>query len=147
MKKAICFALLWALLLAGCGGGRALDPAELGPALLEGAGFPEGMLTLETDMAASVFQLDMGGVAACYAAVSGSAGADELLVLTAADEAAAGAVYDRLAERISYREESFADYNPAEAAKLREAVLLQEGSTVVYCVCPEAETAREIIGN
>ncbi len=118
----------------------------MGPALLEGAGFPEGMLTLESDMAGSVFQMDMTTVTACYAAVSGSAGADELVVLTAGDEDGAEAVYDLLSDRIACRQESFSDYNPAEAAKLREAILLREGTAVVYCVCPDPEAALKIIG-
>ena len=114
MKRALICALLGLLLLTGCAG-KAVDPAVLGPALLEGAGFPEGMLTLESDMAGSVFQMDMTTVTACYAAVSGSAGADELVVLTAGDEDGAEAVYDLLSDRIACRQESFSDYNPAEA--------------------------------
>ena len=142
-KTALC--LILALLLTGCAK-KAVDPAVLGPALLEGAGFPEGMLTLESDMAGSIFRMDMTAVTACYAAVSGSAGADELLVLTAEDEEAAEAVYDLLSDRISSRRESFADYSPAEAAKLQEAILLQEGTAVVCCVCPDPEAALKIIG-
>lgn len=145
MKRALICALLGLLLLTGCAG-KAVDPAVLGPALLEGAGFPEGMLTLESDMAGSVFQMDMTTVTACYAAVSGSAGADELVVLTAGNEDGAEAVYDLLSDRIACRQESFSDYNPAEAAKLREAILLREGTAVVYCVCPDPEAALKIIG-
>ena len=145
MKRALICALLGLLLLTGCAK-KAVDPAVLGPALLEGAGFPEGMLTLESDMAGSIFRMDMTAATACYAAVSGSAGADELLVLTAEDEEAAEAVYDLLSDRISYRRESFADYSPAEAAKLQEAILLQEGTAVVCCVCPDPEAALKIIG-
>ena len=134
MKRALICALLGLLLLTGCAK-KAVDPAVLGPAL-----------TLESDMAGSIFRMDMTAVTACYAAVSGSAGADELLVLTAEDEEAAEAVYDLLSDRISYRRESFADYSPAEAAKLQEAILLREGTAVVCCVCPDPEAALKIIG-
>ena len=34
----------------------------------------------------------------------------------------------------------------AEAAKLREAILLREGTAVVYCVCPDPEAVLKIIG-
>lgn len=145
MKKTVCLALLCALLLTACGG-KAVDPAALGPVLLEGAGFPEGMLTLERDMAGSIFQLDMDTVTACYAAVSGAAGADELLVLTAADQTAAEAIFDLLTARLSYRQESFADYNSAEAAKLEDPILTREGSAVIYCVCPDPDAVRKILG-
>lgn len=145
MKKRICPVLLCVLLLTGCGG-RAVDPASLGPALLEGAGFPQGMVVLEEEMAGSIFQIDLEEVTACYAAVSGGAGSDEVLVLTAADEDGAKEILDLLSHRIAYRQESFADYNPDEAAKLEEALLIREGRAVIYCVCPDPDAAEEIAG-
>lgn len=145
MKKLLYIALC-CLLLAGCGQ-KAADPAVLGPALLEGAGFPEEMVVLSGDMTAAVFQVDMDTVSACYAAVSGGAGADELMVLTAGEEEAAEAVYDLLEARIAYRRDSFAGYSPAEAAKLEDAILTRENCTVIYCVCPDPDAAREIIRN
>ena len=119
MKKCLMM-VLCCLLLIGCGGKKdVVDPAVLGPALLEGAGFPEGMLELEEDMVGSIFQIDMDTVTSCYAAVSGTAGADELLVLTADSEESARVIFDLLGERVLYRKESFADYLPGEAEKLR----------------------------
>ncbi len=138
--------LLLCLLLVGCSADTAEpDPAQLGSDLLAAGGFPESMVELDADMMEAVYRMDMGTVEDFFASVSGGATADEVLVLIAADEDAAGNLEELLADHVSYRLDSFSTYLPAEAEKLRHAILTREGRTVILCVCGDYEAAQAVL--
>ncbi len=133
------------LLLAGCGKAKEIDPAVLGPKLLEEAGFPDTMTELAEDMLPVVWQIDVSALESSYAAISGGATAEELLLLRAESEEDAKVLYDQLAVHLKDRTESFVAYLPEEAGKLEDAILERYGPTVVLCVCGDPDAARSLL--
>ena len=56
-----------------------------------------------------------------------------------------GNLEELLADHVSYRLDSFSTYLPAEAEKLRHAILTREGRTVILCVCGDYEAAQAVL--
>ena len=146
MKKVIPI-FLALLFLTGCGSQpeQEIDPEEMGPRLLEEAGFPETMVPLEAPMLEALYQIDSDRLDSFYGAVSGGATAEELLLLKVSQEEDVQAIYDRLAQHLEDRTESFADYVPEEGEKLDNAILTTVGQTVVLCICGDWETAKTLL--
>ena len=72
---------------------------------------------------------------------------DEFGIFAASSEDAATEIWEMLHNRIDRQRERFIDYNPDEAYKLTDFVCeIVDGNTVIYAVCGDNRTAREILG-
>ena len=150
-KYIICAGLsaVLALSLCACGGGsgssgdsvKTVDLEQLGADLV--ALCDEELYQLDAETAAAVYE----GVEAeeIVAWASSGATANEVVLFRAKDEASADAIEETMEVRLDDREESYADYLPEEAAKLKEAVVEQEGVYVAVCVSPDPQQAEELI--
>ena len=140
-------ALALAVLLAGCAGRQAveLDSRQLAQDLLDGGVFGETLYELDEASA----ELLVGTDLACedtVAYVGTGATSEELLILTAADEAGAETCLTALQTHLEERKALYASYLPEEAYKLENAYLAQEGQYVILCVAADSAAAEEIIG-
>ena len=145
MQRILPF-LLILFLLSGCGGREPeIDPAVLGPQLLEQAGFPETMVPLDGPLLEALYRIDPDALERFYAAFSGGATSEELLLLKTAGEEEAKALRDLLSSHLEDRRESFAAYLPEEAGKLDGAILAVYGPTVVLCICGSPDTAQALL--
>ena len=71
--------------------------------------------------------------------------ADSFGIFTLADAEAAKGALETVQTYLTDLQDSYQDYLPAEADKIANAVVLQKGRYVVFCVSPDAETMRETI--
>ena len=78
---------------------------------------------------------------------AGGVSADEATIFRCADEKRAQEVLSLAEIRLSDQAESYADYLPEEAEKLRNAVAVQRGDVVAVAVCADPEKAAEQIWN
>lgn len=139
MKKILSAALLLALLLCGCSGGKTgsaytVDQAE---AILSSGAF-EGsdMGKVDGAVAAILYGLDSETLtdSVCYIAANTSVSADELAILVFSDETAAQAAVTALQARVKSQIAVCESYAPAAVSRLEKAVIRQRGASVLYAV-------------
>ena len=105
----------------------------------------EAAVDVDPATAAGLYGVEEGEVFACRAA--GGVSADEATLFQCADEKRAQEVLALAGTRLADQAESYADYLPEEAEKLRNAVAVRSGSVVAVAVCADAEKAAELIRN
>lgn len=71
--------------------------------------------------------------------------ADSLGIFTLADESSAQTALETVNAYLEDLGNSFRDYLPDEAAEVDEAVTVQKGRFVVFCVSPDSQTAAQLI--
>ena len=94
---------------------------------------------------AGLYGVEESEIVACRAA--GGVSADEVTIFQCADEKRAEEVLAITETRLSDEAESYADYLPEEAEKLRNAAAVQKGDVVAVAVCADAEKAAELMEN
>lgn len=136
------------LILSACADKKpeAVNVQELGTKIASAADFPDTMTPVEPEMMTVLYGLNSGQWEEYFALASGGATADELVVVRLKDEKSAGEVKEQLEKRRKDREESFTSYAPQEAKKAGNGWIKILGSTVIYCVCPNAEAAKKMAG-
>lgn len=142
MKKGMTMTILGAvlcLLLAGCGGGehtdavRAFEKTDLETVLASGV-FSEELESIDAELICLLYGLDNTVVTDCAGYLSTGATAEELVLFTAADEAAAETVRAACESRVEDQILAYEDYGPAEVPKLENAVVQVRGTTVLMVV-------------
>lgn len=131
------------LLLSACGTQQiTLDIQATADGLAQSDLFDGDIFAIDSDIAETMYpDLPEGTSAAVYA--SSGASADEVAVFEAKDEEGAKTVLEQVQQRFSDRRESYADYMPDEAEKLKDAVARQSGVYVIAVVCSDADGAKE----
>lgn len=160
MKKiaVILSAVLACVMLAGCSGNASSTPdsssvaentktpSERTAALLEAVEHPE-MVEVTSDRLMMYYKTDESSVKEFSAYICGSgAMPDEFGVFVCVDDAAAGALKEALEARIEKIRGTFADYTPDEMYKFDDCFVSAKGSTVIYAVCANNDSAKEILG-
>ena len=154
MRKFLAAALaaLLTLSLGACGnGGDAASGASSAAPDLDGlftelsALCGEAAVDIDPATAAGLYGVEESEVFACRAA--GGVSADEATIFQCADETRAAEVLAIAETRLADQAESYADYLPEEAEKLRNAVAVQRGDVVAVAVCADPEKAAEQIWN
>ena len=154
MRKFLAAALaaLLTLSLGACGnGGDAASGASSAAPDLDGlftelsALCGEAAVDIDPATAAGLYGVEEREVFACRAA--GGVSADEATIFQCADEARAAEVLATAETRLADQAESYADYLPEEAEKLRNAAAVQKGDVVAVAVCADAEKAAELMEN
>lgn len=73
--------------------------------------------------------------------------ADELVRITVADPADAQKAVTSAQEHLKEVRAQFLSYNPDQVAKIDAAVVWNQGSDILLCVCPDAAAAQALIDN
>ena len=148
MKRIVTGALALALLLAGCGGGegKTADPQTVVDTYLESQAYSDQLEALDPEVAVTLHGLAAEDVSDIRSYCSTGATAEELTVVTAADEAAAGRVQEALQTYVDDLKVTLADYQPAEVDKLEHAVLRTAGTVVILMVASDGEYAAGVDG-
>ncbi len=148
MKKRIAFLLALICILsalAGCGGKKELDPQALADDLLANAGFVDSLNKLEPVIVPMLYAgLNENDYSSVLAYAGTGATAEEIVIFTARDEAAAKRISAVAETHIKDRIESFKNYGPAAAMALDSATLKQSGNHVVVVVCSDSAGAAKI---
>ena len=105
----------------------------------------EAAVDIDPATAAGLYGAEESEIFACRAA--GGVSADEVTIFQCADEKRAQEVLAITETRLSDEAESYADYLPEEAEKLRNAAAVQKGDVVAVAVCADAEKAAELMEN
>ena len=154
MRKLLTAALaaLLALSLAACGAAPHVssgsdsgqDAPDLDGLFTElSALCGEAAVDIEPATAAGLYGVEEGEIYACRAA--GGVSADEVTLFRCADEKRAEDVLAIAETRLADQAESYADYLPEEAEKLRNAVAIRSGDVVAVAVCADSGQAAELI--
>ena len=130
------------LALAGCGGqsgGEAGYTKEQVQTILDSGAFTDELDELDCDTAWALYQLEEAGLSRedlTDGVIYRSAGAtcEELSLLIFSDSGAAQTAQGALEAYLQSQIENNRDYRPGEIPKLEDAVLRQEGSTVLLAV-------------
>jgi hypothetical protein len=133
-------------LFAGCGAGTSgaqPEPQAVADALLEQIAFEETLSPLAEDEISYYVTLEDGVTGLMY--LSSGSTAEEIAVFRAPDKSTATQMRSHVEEYLSGQRSSFADYLPAEAKRIDDAVLVQKGSYVVLCVSGQPDAAKSAI--
>ena len=133
-------------LLAACGSsaaGKAYDPAATAQALLDSGAFTQALDTVDKQTACTaLYALEEDTVTDCAVYTSLSAGAEEIAVLTLTDEQAAQTALEALEQRVEDQKAALKDYQPEEVAKLDDAIVNRQGSSVLLVVAADRDLAQ-----
>lgn len=145
MKRLLAAALagLLVLSLCACGEGgetKRIDTAALAEELCTLCG--EGVEPIDAEIASGLYGVAAEEIVFCRAA--GGVSAEEVTLLRGADEARAAELLALAETRLADRQEIYADYMPAEAEKLENALAIRQGTLVLVCVCGDSDQARRI---
>ncbi len=103
----------------------------------------EAAVDIEPATAAGLYGVEEGEIYACRAA--GGVSADEVTLFRCADRPRAEEILSLAETRLADQAESYADYLPEEAEKLRNAVAVRSGDVVAVAVCADSGQAAELI--
>ncbi len=149
---ALCLALLTALSLAACGNKPAdqntppaiTDMEQMYTEIQNKVQMPE-MLKLDAGM-----MLDYCGIRqedvkqAVVAICADSLRTDEIWLLEAVDEAAAGRLMELANKRLQKKGEESKEYSPEQYAVVEKAKLLQKGNFIALLVSPDSEEMAKV---
>lgn len=148
--KPISLLLALSLTLSACGGGggqaASFDPETTCEALLDSGAFSTQLEELEPALLYDFegYGLEEGAVTGGLA-YSASGLTEQVAVLKCRDEAAAEETEALLETYLADAKTAFADYAPAEAGKLENAILERREDTVLLVVPNDADAAEKAV--
>lgn len=107
--------------------------------------YEDELSEIDKDAAVQIYNLDAIDIADCIAYISTGATPEEIVVISTNNATDALKVEELLKRRVEEQKESFRDYEPDELKKLDDAVVEEEGNTVVLSISKEEEKAEDII--
>lgn len=133
------------LLLTGCGAAKdyTLDETALAADLLENGSFDCELYQVKADRIADFIELDAPEKE--ILCMGNGTYADSFGIFTLADADAAKSALEAVNTYLADLADSYQDYLPEEADKINNAVVLQQGRYVVFCVSTDPESTREKI--
>lgn len=120
-----------------------LDPQAAASDIIKNVEFGSEMQDIDIDALSIMYTVEENVQAVAY--IAGGALADELVIFTAPDEAAAGKMLQNVKDHVKERSDLFADYAPSEVAKLDKAYVKQRGCYVIICVTGNIDQAKTVI--
>ncbi len=143
----LLFSLLLSLmlLLTGCGAEKdyALDETALATDLLENGSFACELYQVKEDRIADFITLDAPEKE--ILCMGNGTYADSFGIFTLADTDAAKSALETVNTYLADLADSYQDYLPQEAEKVTNAVVLQKGRYVVFCICEDPESVQKEI--
>jgi len=121
------------------------SPDELAAELLATGGFAEELTLADVDVGCFLYGLQQSDAPGMRYYFSSGAVADEIAVLPCADDAAKQKVLSECANRLDLQDQLFTVYRPEEVPKLKDALVLEQGNTVVLCVAADYEKVRSVL--
>lgn len=125
--------------------GKTIDVDTLIQKILDNVAFEAELNKLEDSVAEGMVETAVGTDMRIY--MGNGTFADELLVMTAADETAAKINMENAKTHLEETKKAFRDYLPEEAKKVEKAVCIRCGSYVFVCVTSDYETAEKTINS
>ncbi len=152
MKKiaALFCAVLMALTLTACGGGKtaatvSVDPDKLAEELL--AAVTSDTLTKMGVDPSTVYLYNADDVTSAVVYSSSGATACEVAVIQSKDSSKTGDMETLLKNRVDSQSSLYASYNAGEVEKLDQAIIKSAGAYTVLCVCDDVDKANEVLKN
>lgn len=149
MKKSLSLLFVFLLCLAAmtaCGVKTVTDPAALAEALASADLYSTEIYPLDNSMITQLFAVTADYTSA-YAHASAGDAADELLVLTAADEASAQTLLAQLETHMRDLSALYATYAADQCPRIEGGLLMRVGNVVVWCVSNDTDAAKTIVEN
>ena len=156
-KRWMAFLLAGCLVaLAGCSGKPAQDDGGTGytkeqvTQILDSGAFTDELEELDCDTAWALYQLDSSGLEReqfVDGVIYRSAGAtcEEVALLMFEDDATAATVKNTMGTYVQNQIEENRDYRPGEIPKLEDALLQQQGSTVLLVVSADGQAVNGVL--
>ncbi len=147
MKKLwkIFLLLIIGISLMGCATKKKIpDAVFLADSIKEKCEFSDELSELDENMIESIYALPEG-VLKMRVYISTGATSEEIAVFEGKDGSIADKIETAVEKRIEEQKEGFSDYLPDETKKLDDAIIKREGNTVIFCVSPNGENAKQAI--
>lgn len=132
--------------LTACGAKTIAEPAALAEALAGADIYSTEIYPLDNSMIAQIFGVT-ADFAEAYAHASAGDAADELLVVTSADEDGARTLLAQLETHMATLSETYSKYAADQCPRIEGGLLTRVGNVVVWCVSDDTDTAKQIVEN
>ncbi len=130
---------------SGSGSSEGKSVSEKTAELLDTVEFPE-MVEVKSDKLSVYYDIDEDDLKEFSAYVCGSgAMPDEFGIFVANDADDASDIKEDLEERIESQRSTYEDYTPAEMYKIEDSFVEVSGNTVIYAICADNSTAKDIL--
>ncbi|MBQ3126519.1 MAG: DUF4358 domain-containing protein [Clostridia bacterium] len=146
LSSALLALLLCLTALTACGAKTIAEPAALAEALASADIYSTEIYPLDDSMVMQIFAVTADYTAA-YAHASAGDAADELLVITAADEAGAQTLLSQLEMHMTALSDTYAKYAADQCPRIEGGLLMRVGNVVIWCVSNDTDTAKQIVEN
>lgn len=137
--------LILSMTLPGCSQEEPLDTQATATALLESGAFSEQLEPIDSSIALNLYYIDSAMVEEVIVYGSTGATAEEIAVITANDDEAAQIVLEAVTQRVESQKAVLASYQPDEMVKLEQAILMQEGNTIILVVANDLDLAEDVL--
>ena len=133
------------LFLFGCGNAKIYDVNELADSLNSNLEFGEILEKTDAEIAYSIYGVEpeLCTDAALY--IGSGATADEIAVFNCTDSTSVEKVTEAINNRLDYLIEGYSSYGPAEVPKIEAAKVINEGNTIIVCICENPEAVSDLI--
>ncbi len=150
MRKLLIAITALLLLLSGCGKKEEAYSVELVGQMVQSEVFSEELEELDGDIAFSLYGLADQGLAredltACAVQRSAGATCEEGAVLVFSSDEQARKALTALQDYVQSQIEANEDYRPGEIPKLENALVSQQGSTVLLVVANDLDAANALL--
>ena len=144
LSSALLALLLCLTALTACGAKTIAEPAALAEALAAADLYSTEIYPLDDSMVMQIFAVTADYTAA-YAHASAGDAADELLVVTAADEAGAQTLLGQLETHMRDLSTLYSTYAADQCPRIEGGLLMRIGNVVVWCVSDDTDAAKKIV--
>lgn len=146
MKRLITLLLILTVILSfgGCREAEAIDSDEFINNVLENVEFDDEVAEINEGVIERLYTLPEGVSGRVF--IGSGATAEEIAVFTAEDEAGAEAMEENAKAHIESQSEVYASYLPDEVERLKNAVVIRQGLSVVVVVSADEQAEEKVKG-
>jgi hypothetical protein len=125
---------------------KRIDIRALAAAVIENVKFTETPEPLESEVVKEQFSVENINCDA-VAYVQSSAVSEIFAAFSAQNEADAQLIENAVYDRIDYLRDGYSSYGPAEVPKIDSAVVIRDGTAVIFCISADNAEAKTFIEN
>lgn len=132
--------------LTGCTSNnqKVINIEQLSKDIIERVEFDDSLNKIDSQMINKIYNIDNATYSIAY--IGSGATAEEFAVFKFDTQEQTMSAYKKIQDRVEQQIQDYSTYIPQEVARLKQAIIQQEGTYVIYCVSA-SQKVKEIIND